>query len=414
MAFDVNRLLTVLNNTGLQTKDNSLYQLLKQLIEGISSLNGEVASINNSIATITENITQAISQVVQLSLDSSSSSGNDSLSGIVIPGPTGKDAVSPSPGYMMAFGEGSSSSDVVIPGPKGADGINTINNVAIPGQDGSDGESSMIPGPQGLAGFINQLLSGLIFDHSGEEPNVIPFYLNVADLAQLNKSNAFRISLPDVFFRVQSAGEAQLTIASDSESASPDTDGFFRVVIDGNPGTLKAFFGYDQGNDRALVGYNGAGAFVINNANALGMLNKAYLYNNIALEGWGLPTIYKYNRLTGQTAAVASVTSYTVGAADGSFEISWNVKVTAVTSCSFSVRVSYTDENGVSRSPQMFGTVEGTATTVRTIVNGLGAVPYTGFTHRIRAQAGTTITVITSGFFTDVTYNVEADIKQVA
>lgn len=54
---DINRLQTVLLNTGLQTRDNSLYQILKQLIDAISndSLKGTrvyfVSDTNSGVAT---------------------------------------------------------------------------------------------------------------------------------------------------------------------------------------------------------------------------------------------------------------------------------------------------------------------------------------------------------------------------
>jgi len=40
--FDPSRLLQGLNNTGLQTKDNALFQLLKQIIDSLGRLTGGV------------------------------------------------------------------------------------------------------------------------------------------------------------------------------------------------------------------------------------------------------------------------------------------------------------------------------------------------------------------------------------
>lgn len=424
MAFDINRLLTVLNNTGLQTKDNSLYQLLKQLIEGIGSLNGQVDSINGAINVINEAIANTISTVVQLHLGTDSGDSNSGTDNI----PVSSTSSVGSPVAEMTPILASVFSDDGIDGLDGRDGIDGVAGVdgkspisLIP-QDGIDGLDSFqlvsssgqpIPQSQSISNLM-QYLSGIGVDSSEAEPNIIPFYLNAADIAMLGRTNIFRTIANVISFRVESTTEAQLTIAADSGNISSDTDGYFRVVIDGTPGTLKAFFGYDQGNDRAVIGYNAAGGFVINNANALGVLNKMYLYNNIALAGWGVPAIYAYGRLTGQTAAIASLCTYLVGAADGSFEISANVNVTAVTSSSFKVRILYTDESGTSRTLEMFMVSPSGVGPTRTVVNGLGVIPYLGITHRIRAQAATTITIDTSGSFVDVTYNIEADIKQVA
>jgi len=63
-----------------------------------------------------------------------------------------------------------------------------------------------------------------------------------------------------------------------------------------------------------------------------GLVNK---YNSVATVGWGVPAIYGRGRSTAQTAAVASVATYTVGAADGSFFVSANILVTTATLHSF-------------------------------------------------------------------------------
>lgn len=415
MAFDINRLLTVLNNTGLQTKDNSLYQLLKQLIEGVGSLNKEVASINNSITNINEAISNTISQVVQFSLgnDSSGSGGNalDALDSIQ--GDKGARGID---GLSIPAQDGSDGIDgLSIPGKPGVSGR---DGLVIPAMDGNDGMDGLSLPPQiqtVLGNVISQLLSGLSIDDTGSEPNIIPFYLNAADIAMLNRSNIFRLISGLVIFRVQSTGEAQLTIASDSESASADTDAFLRFVIDGNPGTLKGLMGYDQGLDRFILGYNGTSGIRIDTSGNFEIPVNLSRYKGVVTAGWGLPAIYASGRLTAQTAAVATVCTYTVGAADGSFEISTCVTVTISTTHNFKVKLDYTDEGSTVRSvelifqnPLIFNDV------VDTITQTLGAAQYLGVVLRIRAKAATAITISTSGTFTTVEYNVEADIKQVA
>lgn len=120
------------------------------------------------------------------------------------------------------------------------------------------------------------------------------------------------------------------------------------------------------------------------------------------------------SRSLAQTAAVASVAAYTVGAADGSFEVSANLLITSSTTFSFTVRVSYTDEGNTARIATMdFSCPTGQYAT--TIDNAtIGAVACSGRPLRLRAKAATAITISTSGTFTTVTYNVEGSIRQVS
>src|SRR5213078_2677166 len=73
-------------------------------------------------------------------------------------------------------------------------------------------------------------------------------------------------------------------------------------------------------------------------------------YNNITTAGWGVPAIYGKGRSTAQTAAVASLATYTVGASDGSFWVSANLNVTAVTLANITVNCDYTDETNTART----------------------------------------------------------------
>lgn len=136
-------------------------------------------------------------------------------------------------------------------------------------------------------------------------------------------------------------------------------------------------------------------------------------YNNITTAGWGIPAIYAAGRSVAQSAAVASVSTYTVGAADGSFEISANVLVTASTLHNFTVTCAYTDEGNTARTLTLsFSQLAGTFLT--SIANAGGTVPYEGIPLHIRCKASTSITIATTGTFTNVTYNVEGIIKQTA
>jgi hypothetical protein len=130
-------------------------------------------------------------------------------------------------------------------------------------------------------------------------------------------------------------------------------------------------------------------------------------------QGMGVPAICASARQTGKTAALSNLINYTVpSSGDGTFEVVANVRPTTSTSHSFTVTCSYTDEQGTARTVTLpFVLVAGSAI-VNTVVNTNGVVPYMGIPIRIRAQASSSITVQTTGTFTTVTYNVEADIKR--
>lgn len=145
----------------------------------------------------------------------------------------------------------------------------------------------------------------------------------------------------------------------------------------------------------------------------LAQTGKTTTYNNIATAGWGVEAIYGSGRSTAQTAAVASVATYTIGAADGSFLVSANVNVTTSTTHNFAVQVDYTDETNTAQTltltlSQLAGAL------VIAITNVTGAGPYEGVPLHIRCKASTAITIKTAGTFTTVTYNVEGSIRQIA
>lgn len=141
--------------------------------------------------------------------------------------------------------------------------------------------------------------------------------------------------------------------------------------------------------------------------NSSGLIPK---YNNVATAGWGVPAIYASGRSTAQTAAVASVATYTGGASDGSFLVSANANITAFVAGTFNVSVAYTDETNTSRTLSLnFASITGTIG-----VALAAAGPFEGIPNHIRCKAGTAITVSTTGTFTSLTYNVEAVISQIS
>ena len=139
-------------------------------------------------------------------------------------------------------------------------------------------------------------------------------------------------------------------------------------------------------------------------------------YNGVNTAGNGVPVIVAQERVTGQTAAVASIAAYTVGANDSTFEVSANVLVTTATTHSFTLTCAYTDEGNSARTLTLtFGLVAGGVTTTA-VANGNGTVPYHGVPVTIRCKAATSITIASAagGTYTTVVYNAEGIIKQVA
>lgn len=133
-------------------------------------------------------------------------------------------------------------------------------------------------------------------------------------------------------------------------------------------------------------------------------------YKNVTTAAWGIPAIYGSSRSTAQTGAVTSVTTYTVGSADGSFYISSNVNVTAYTAGTINVLCDYTDETNTARTFTFtFTNLTGT------LVNAIGATgPFESFVPRIRCKASTQIKIYTTVTVFTGTYNVEGDITQIA
>lgn len=136
-------------------------------------------------------------------------------------------------------------------------------------------------------------------------------------------------------------------------------------------------------------------------------------YNAINTTGLGVPAIYGYARPTAGKTAATTLSTYTVGATDGSFLVSANILVTAVVTASFTVTCTYTDESNTSRTLTLnFSQVNGTL--IQTITSVLGVGAYEGVPLHIRCKASTSITIATVGTFTSVTYNGEGMITQIA
>jgi hypothetical protein len=165
------------------------------------------------------------------------------------------------------------------------------------------------------------------------------------------------------------------------------------------------------GNGTSDISISSAGNINFNNAIRLTTAGASIsIYKSVTTAGWGVPSIYGSGRATAQTAANASVATYTCGSADGSFLISANVLITTLGSGNFTCTVAYTDEGNTARTTTL--TFQNTAGTVATACAAAG--PFQGNTIRIRVKASTAITIATTGTFTGCTYNVEGSILQIS
>jgi len=122
-----------------------------------------------------------------------------------------------------------------------------------------------------------------------------------------------------------------------------------------------------------------------------------------------------HNRLAGQTAAVSSVATLTVGGADATYAVSVNVLVTTVGSELFTVQVDYTDEGNTSRTmtiPVMPASNGGSWSTV--VRNVFGADSYASPVLHLRCKASTAITIKTQagGTYTGCTFTIEGLIQR--
>jgi hypothetical protein len=102
-VFRQDRLYSALLNTGLQIKDNALYQVIYQLIGALNDIANTLGATGSGGgsggATIINNITNTIQQLM---LDGDSDGGG---SGDVIPGPAGLDGANGMVPYFIAANE---------------------------------------------------------------------------------------------------------------------------------------------------------------------------------------------------------------------------------------------------------------------------------------------------------------------
>jgi hypothetical protein len=143
---------------------------------------------------------------------------------------------------------------------------------------------------------------------------------------------------------------------------------------------------------------------------AVSSAGKITQYNALATAGNGVPSIVAYGSAVGVSSQQTSICTFTP-AADGLFEVSFNVNITTLGSGSFTVQCTYTDENSGSNTISMIkSSVNGTVSSLNNAAGPSHGIPLT-----IRAKGGTAITIKNSSTtYTGCTYDVFAMIKQVA
>jgi len=168
MQADPSRLLTVLNNTGLQTKDNSLYQLLKQLIESVGVINAQIASLSSDINNVNNNISNVVGQVINVmsGSDSDSHSGGLDENVVVIPGQKGDkgNIGQVIPGFLFDTGDDKEVELLPTSGMQGMQGISgTIGFIPY-----FTSSNTLQDSPLSIAGSdLNYIGLRIIFDSSG-------------------------------------------------------------------------------------------------------------------------------------------------------------------------------------------------------------------------------------------------------
>ncbi len=183
------------------------------------------------------------------------------------------------------------------------------------------------------------------------------------------------------------------------EFGGMDWDGanFFEIGTTTNSGTA-----------RAVRVKSIQGQIVFSNAGSdkyVFVATGATKYAGLTAVGLGNPVVVQQQRTLATVNATSTLTAFTVGAADGTFLVSSNVNVTAVSTAAMTCTCTYTDETNTSRVATFQFEQNGTATYISSITNVTGTGAYASSPLFIQCKAATTITIATAGTVTGITYN---------
>jgi len=249
--------------------------------------------------------------------------------------------------------------------------------------------------------------TGVTFSTAGSA-GVGPFSTTGTALKGADGGNYFYVTNGAVTVNSASLQLANGGTAKFSFPAASATDGQMQF----NNGAGSSGVGVDVATDGTIKIRNRSFTAATGN---LDIGAKITAYNGVTTAGWGVSAVYAAGRATAQSAANASIATYTVGAADGSFEVSFNMNVTASTTLSTSGFCTYTDESNTART-MLFPIQTTTGSFVALgAITGAGASVWHSPVMHIRCKAATAITIGTSaGTFTGITYTAEGIIRQVA
>lgn len=135
-------------------------------------------------------------------------------------------------------------------------------------------------------------------------------------------------------------------------------------------------------------------------------------YNGVNTAGEGVADIRAQANVTAQSSN-ATITSYANPAADGDYEVSAEMNVTASTTLTTTLTCTYTDVTSSARTMILPVTAENGTMVASGAISGAGATRWETPVMHIRAKASTTITILTAaGTFTGVTYSASGVIKK--
>lgn len=239
-----------------------------------------------------------------------------------------------------------------------------------------------------------------------------------------NATNEGKVEMQNRISGLAALFDTSLIATSGKTYTFPNKSGTFAMTSDITSGITIGTTTITSGtNTRILYNNSGVvGEYTITGTGTVAVMQnsptlttptlsgKVPSYNGVSTTGWGIPAIYGTGRSTGQTGDVASVATYTCGAADGSFIVSCNANCTAFTAGVMAVQCIYTDETNTARTLVL--STSNITGTIGTSFAATGA--FEGLPLHIRVKASTSITIKTVGTAWTGTYNVEGVITQIA
>lgn len=149
--------------------------------------------------------------------------------------------------------------------------------------------------------------------------------------------------------------------------------------------------------------------------NSIQIINKVLTSSRVQSlpDTTGIIGVARNSRLQGQSTAVSGLVNQTVGALDATYVLYANVYITSGSSFSFNTLCSYTDEGNNARNAAFNFSIPGTNTLNPLISNAGGSVPYMSGALCVRCKAASTLSVVTSGTFTTIGYNIDCSWVQV-